>query len=70
MIIETWLATRTLRPTSTMSNADTMTDDEIDELALDIETKIQENTQFLEELDDFDPKYRRMEEAEDVDLFA
>jgi hypothetical protein len=53
-----------------MSNADTMTDDEIDELALDIETKIQENTQFLEELDDFDPKYRRMEEAEDVDLFA
>lgn len=52
-----------------MSEAKTMTDDEIDELAIDIRTSINETQEFLDDLPEFDSKYRRMEEAEAVDLF-
>ena len=41
-----------------------MTDEEIDELAIDIETKIQETEEFLNSLPEFDSKYRRIEEAQ------
>ena len=36
--------------------------DEIDELAMTVEQQIAMNEHHLEELPEFDPKYRRMEE--------
>lgn len=39
-------------------------DEEIDELAMDIEETISETSEMLDEMEgQFDPKYRRMEEA-------
>lgn len=52
-----------------MSEAKTMTDDEIDQFAIDVRTTINKTQDFLDDLPEFDPKYRRMEEAENVDLF-
>lgn len=50
-----------------------MTDDEIheeiDEMTREVVTAIDETQDFLDDLPEFDPKYRRMEEAEEVDLF-
>lgn len=51
---------------------DTMTDEideEIDELTREVVMTIGETQDFLDDLPEFDPKYRRMEEAEEVDLF-
>lgn len=43
----------------------TNTEDSVDELAAEVEELIAENTETLEKFDGvFDPKYRRMEEAQ------
>jgi hypothetical protein len=45
-------------------------DGEIDELARDIEQLIQSNSETLDELPEFDPKYRRMQEADVTEMFT
>lgn len=45
-----------------------MTDEEINQLAMEIEKTIAENQKILDECD-FDPKYRRISEAKDTKLF-
>lgn len=44
--------------------------DEIDELAVAIERKIQQNEKRLREIPDYNPMYRRMEEADPAELFS
>lgn len=46
-------------------------DDEIDALAMNIEKKIADGEEYLEnEAPEFDPKHRRMEEADTASLFS
>lgn len=45
-------------------------DAEIDELAVNIEKQIDEGREFIDELPEFDPKYRRMAEADVPDVDA
>lgn len=70
MITEIWLATSTTQIDYAMSDLH----DDLDEFALTIEKQIKQNEERLEELPEFDSKYRRMEEARKdentEDLFA
>lgn len=55
-----------------MTEEDTNLDDEIDQLAEEIEMQIASNEEYLENAPEFDSKHRRMQEAkvDTEELFA